>query len=82
MRSLLTGTSSHDLGTIVARSAGVVLLIPLVLLAGLVAIVAMAALALTRRAGILAPADRRAPAARARRLERDAALGVVTRHAA
>jgi len=84
MRSLLTDPSPHRVGAITARTAGVLLLTPLVRLAGVLAILVLTALAVGRRAGLAMPARRPAPKP-VRRLEAaaaDAALGVVTRRAA
>jgi hypothetical protein len=64
MRSLLHSSSSHSLGALVARTVGVVLLTPLILLAGIVAVVALTAISLNRHAGLQMPAARSAAVAR------------------
>lgn len=67
-----------------ARTVAVVVLTPLVLLAGLLAVVGLTALAVGKRMSRAVPARRPAPAP-VRRLEpaaADVALGVVTRRAA
>ena len=64
MRSLLLNSSSHSLGALVARTLGVVLLTPLILLAGIVAVVALTAIGLSRHHAHRKPA-RRPAAARA-----------------
>jgi hypothetical protein len=65
MRSPFLDPSPRRLATIAARSAGVVLLTPLILLAGIVAVVALAAIGLAR------------PALRARRIPRVAGAPAV-----
>lgn len=73
--------STHGLRTTAARTVGVVLLTPLVLLAGLLAIVVLAALAVGRRARDAIRARRPAPTP-ARRREpsaADSAPGMATR---
>jgi hypothetical protein len=62
MRSLLSHSSSHSIGALVARTLGVVLLTPLILLAGIVAVVALTAIGLSRHHGQRNPARRPAPA--------------------
>jgi hypothetical protein len=62
MRSLLSHSSSHSAAALVARTVGVALLTPLILLAGLVAVVALTAAALSRRSVQRAPAARPATA--------------------
>ena len=64
MRSHLLNSSSHSLGALVARSLGVVLLTPLILLAGIVAVVALTAMSLNRHAGLQMPAARSSATAR------------------
>ena len=62
MRSLLSHSSSHSAAALVARTVGVVLLTPLILLAGIVAVVALTAAGLSHRSGQRAPARRSATA--------------------
>jgi hypothetical protein len=85
MRSLLTDRSPHRVGVLTLRTAAVVLLTPLVLLAGLLAVVGLTAVALGKRLSHAIPARGPAPKP-VRRLEPAAAdaaaLGVVTRRAA
>jgi hypothetical protein len=64
MLSLLSHSSSHSIGGLLARTLGVVLLTPLILLAGIVAVVALTAIGIGRHHGQRKPA-RRPAAARA-----------------
>lgn len=64
MRSHLFTSSSHSLGALIARSVGVVLLTPLIVLAGIVAVVALTAMSLSRHAAVQMPVARSAGAAR------------------
>ena len=64
MRSLLHSSSSHSLGALVARTVGVVLLTPLILLAGIAAVIALTAMSLSRHAGVQLPAARPSASAR------------------
>ena len=63
MRSLFSHLSSRSLGAITARTVGVVLLTPLILLAGIVAVGVLAAISLSRHPALRTRAARR-PAAR------------------
>jgi hypothetical protein len=85
MRSPFTAHQPHLLGTLTARTAGVVLLTPLVLLAGLLAIVVLTVLSVAKRMSrttihIRTPAPK--PVRRLEPAAADAALGVVSRRAA
>jgi len=51
MRSLLSHSSSHSAAALVARTVGVLLLTPLILLAGIVAVVALTVAGLSHRSG-------------------------------
>jgi hypothetical protein len=64
MLTLLSHSSSHSIGALVARTLGVVLLTPLILLAGIVAVVALTAIGISRHHGQRKPV-RRPAAARA-----------------
>jgi hypothetical protein len=79
MRSLLPHSSSHSAGALVARTLGVVLLTPLIVLAGIVAVVTLTAIAVSRqpalRRPVAAPAAARALVLRLEPLPADRRLG-------
>lgn len=86
MRSLLTPSSTHRLSPLIVRTAGVVVLTPLILLAGLLAVAGLTAMMLSRRTGLVPAPRRSVPALRSPlRLEPSAtesSLGVLSRRAA